>query len=175
MRLHMIRTAAASLPLCALVATSFACSGADPMPSGTQRLEERGPRGQTKVSVSGPEGITGGVTRSEPAYFSIELAVEGPSAAMSVIRVPNPSPRGCNVTGGLPAYAELDGSGSARVEAFVTFWDEERCEFEVVAETGTEYEGYRPDPNTGKFVDYELSGARDAARVSVSFANLDRT
>jgi len=161
------------LAAASVAVAAFGCSGAEPGPSGAQELDAMGPRGQTLLSVSGPEGVEGGVTRSEPAYFEIELAVGGPAGAMSVIRVPNPHPRGCNVSGGLPAYAELDEGGTARVQAWVTFWAADACEFEVVAETGTDYQGYRPDPDTGKFLDYELAGERDAATLSVSFANLD--
>lgn len=159
--------------VCLLGSALVGCSGSEPMASGTQRLEATGPDDRTMVSMNGPEGVAGGVTRSEPAYFPIELRVEGPPDTMSVIRVPNPNPRGCNVTGGLPAYALLDGSGQARVEAFVTFWAERECRFEVVAETATDYEGYRPDPDTGKFMDYMLSGDVDAATLSVAFTNLD--
>jgi len=172
-RMHAFATPWLAAASVAVAVAASGCSGTEPAPSGAQALESMGPRGQTTLSVSGPEGVRGGVTRSEPAYFSIELAVAGPAGAMSVIRVPNPHPRGCNVSGGLPAYAELDGSGTARVEAWVTFWAADACEFEVVAETGMDYRGYRPDPDTGRFLDYELSGESDAATLSVSFAHLD--
>jgi hypothetical protein len=172
---HRFNVGAAALAVFALLfgCSLVGCSGSEPMASGTQHLEASGPDERTAIYVSGPEGVTGGVTRSKPVYFPIELRVKGPPGTMSVIRVPNPSPRGCNVSGGLPAYAVLDGSGEARVEAFVTFWAERECRFEVVGETGTDYEGYRPDPDTGKFMDYELSGSVERATLSVRFTNLD--
>ena len=149
------------------------CSPKKPEASGTQRLETTGAREQMKLLLSGPEGVVGGVTPSEPAYFQVRLSVQGPADGMSIVRVANPNPSGCNLTGQLPAYLALGENGAASLDAWVTFWAAKECSFEVEAESGTQYSGEYRDQDTGEFRTYRLSGAVDSTRLNVTFANLD--
>ncbi len=150
----------------------FACGTQPPEASGVQRIVATDAETRVSLILTGPKGIRGAITTSDPAYFAVQVQVDGPADGVAFLNVDNPHPNGCNLSSHLPAYLLLDEIGGAEVEAWVTFWAEEACAFSIQVHAASDYTGQYKDPDTDEFRSYLLKGKIDSTRAQISFRNL---
>ncbi len=148
------------------------CGSREPVPSGSQSIDAIGSGEKVGLLLAGPEGVRGPITPSDPAYFTVQVHVNGPALGMAYVSVDNPHPGGCNFSAHLPAYLALDASGEAEVEARVTFWAAQACSFDIHARAASDYEGEYKDPDTDEFRSFVLKGDIDTAHAQITFRNL---